>query len=292
MEPFLGDPRWLPRQEAPPDPNGEQIAPAYGDRRGPLRTCRHCGTPVRTAEKNARVRTAFPVEGPIPPAQVTSKTWPAYWWHPRHGWVGRLAKYDHRHQDQELFVLHPCADHRHRPQPVTPDAPEGTPPAMTLPTFGTPKPPGSSGPSSEELAGKLLLLNVLAIETGIDTAHGTASAVRCTVVELDTGVEHDDALLFSRTLTQQLVAGTMYLGTLTKDAIGNGKTAWHFHSAADDAAAVAKAQQYLTYKASQAQAAAPTGAFVPQAAPAAAPPAPAYAPPPAAGVAAPPWAAP
>lgn len=154
---------------------------------------------------------------------------------------------------------------------------------MTTP-FGTPKPPGSNGPSTEDLAGKLLLLNALSIEEIKDTAYGDAKAVRCTIAELDTGEEHDDALLFSRTLVNQLVPGTLYLGWLSKDNIGNGKSAWHFNDATGNAEAVQKGTAYLEHK--KAQNPPPAGAFVPPAAPAAPP-----APPAAAGAAAPPpWA--
>jgi hypothetical protein len=157
---------------------------------------------------------------------------------------------------------------------------------MTNPNpFGTPAPPGANGPSTEELKGKLLLINVASIEEIKATVHGDAKAVKCAVVELDgpdAGAEHPDCLLFSKTLTQQLATPQMYLGRLSKDPIPGGKTAWHFTGAETDPAAVAIATQYLSYKAGQ----------VPTAAPAA-PATPAFTPPPAAAApaaAAPPWA--
>jgi hypothetical protein len=262
----------------------ERLLPRYsgGDGLGAPRPCRDCGATVRQSIPGGWFQGRFLYEGPVPTHWV-SPTWPASWWHPTWGLIDRVTGSEPNHPDEQLCPYHICT-------PTTDAAPTPRKAHMTNPNpFGTPAPPGANGPSTEDLKGKLLLINVASIEEIKGTIHGDAKAVKCSVVELDgpdAGAEHPDCLLFSKTLTQQLATPQMYLGRLSKDPIPGGKTAWHFNGAETDPAAVATAQQYLAYKAGQAPPTPPPAAS-----------APAFTPPPAAtpaapaASAAPPWAA-
>jgi hypothetical protein len=163
---------------------------------------------------------------------------------------------------------------------------------MTADPFGTAAPPGATGPSCEELEGKLILLTVHSIDRGIVTKFGAADAARCDVVDLMSGEVHTDTLLFGKVLVNQLAAGTRYVGRLGKgQAVPPNSPPWVWVDGDDSDKAVAV--RYLTYAASQSVSTpaapaptaqpAPAPAFTP--APPAAPATPAAPP-----AAAPPWA--
>lgn len=68
-------------------------------------------------------------------------------------------------------------------------------------------PATASGVDLTELNGSLLLISVNSVESGIQTVHGPAEAIRCGVVVLDgpqAGTEHKDTLLFPKVLAAQL----------------------------------------------------------------------------------------
>lgn len=88
--------------------------------------------------------------------------------------------------------------------------------------------PGSaSGIKWEDLNGKLLLIQPLSEESGINTAFGPANAVRANVTVLDgptAGEEFNDTLIFPKVLASQVKgncgSGRFNLGRLGK---GNAK---------------------------------------------------------------------
>lgn len=68
-------------------------------------------------------------------------------------------------------------------------------------------PATAAGIDLTELNGALLLITVASVETGIQTVHGPAEAIRCGVAVLDgpqAGTEHRDTLLFPKVLCAQL----------------------------------------------------------------------------------------
>jgi hypothetical protein len=141
---------------------------------------------------------------------------------------------------------------------------------VTAPTFGTARPPGE-GASNADLQGKLLLITVTEKKVGFATNAGVTDVVVADVVDLTGGEEHPDNFLFGKVLFGQFEVGVTYLGTIGKGVAKPGQSApWLFTGAETDPAAVATAQQYLAYKATQASAAAPAAAPAP-AAPAASP---------------------
>lgn len=91
----------------------------------------------------------------------------------------------------------------------------------------------------QELTGSLLLVKPLSVETGIQTVHGAASAVRANMTVLDgpqRGREYADALVFPRMLQAQLKSriGKMVLGRLTQGQAKPGQTApWVLDAATD-----------------------------------------------------------
>jgi hypothetical protein len=272
--PFPTDPDWEPRPHTPPDLSEAQTA-LHGDRLGAPRPCRTCGRPIRQAAEKGRrsCNLVLDVEGPYDPPTVPYPQVHGIWWHHRHGLSDRIPRGDQRHQAEgaHLFVLH---THPKPPAPPT----EGTPRTMTAP-FGTARPPGD-GVKNEDLEGKLLLLKVTEKRLGVVTTSGAADVVVADVTDLESGEEHPGNFLFGKVLFGQLETGTTYLGRIGKGVAQPGKSAPWLWTDAADADSVAKANQYLAWKAQQNPASPSTPA--PAATPAAAP---------AATAAAPPWAA-
>lgn len=249
----------------PYDPNALRRARASDDELGPVRPCRKCGLPTRQAHHGGRVTYQVDVEGPHDPRCPDHRT--ASWWSPRWGHTSRVRGDDERHlaEGNELFVLH--VDHCPA-ESITSDAsPTKGTPRMTAPQFGTPGTPGE-GVGNEQLQGKLLLITVNEKRIGVVTSAGATDCLATDIVDLETGEEHTDNLLFGKVLFGQLKPGTTYLGRIGKGVAQPGKSApWLFTGAEGDPAAVATATQYLAYKAGQQPAAAPaTPAFVPPAA--------------------------
>lgn len=244
------------------------VAPLTGYVMGGIRPCRDCTKPVRPSVVAMALR--VPIEPwPVPADTVPPQLW-AHAWHwdnHRTGW----SEHHGRTCTTPTYLAHFCGEN----QPAR----EGD--SMTQ--FGTPKPPGDHV-SADELQGHPLLIKVTEIVRGMVTSNGTADAVRCEVVVLDTGAKHDDALLFGKVLVTQFEAGVTYLGSIGKGVAQPGKSApWLFTDGQGDPAALQLATGYLAHVASTGPAAAPAAApaFVPpQAAPAAAP----------AAAGAPPWA--
>lgn len=90
--------------------------------------------------------------------------------------------------------------------------------------FAPPSSP-SDGIKWADLAGSLLLIEPLSVETNIQTAYGAADAVRANVVVLDgaqAGTEYNDTLIFPKLLQSQVRSniGTKVLGRL---GTGQGK---------------------------------------------------------------------
>jgi hypothetical protein len=252
----------------PPDRPG--YAPASGPRpRGPgddwrakyrkggallaVRPCRTCSRPVRVADLGDGVRLHTEPE-PLPATEVRP-TWPAFWWSDTWGLTDRepLGDAQRTAAGELLFVMHPC-DHTPNPPPTTPTKERST---VTVPTFGTPK-AGGAGVDQHSIKNKLLLISVTEIVRGMVTKANkpgeTTDAVRCDIVDLESGEEHSDALLFGKQLVNAFTGGVTYLGRLSKiDGKVDGRDhPWLFNGAQDDPAAVATATQYYTHKATQA----------------------------------------
>lgn len=103
-------------------------------------------------------------------------------------------------------------------------------------------PPGTpSDPINwSEYMGALLIVKPLSIETGIQTVHGAASAIRASVSVLDGpngGKRMEDVLVFPRMLQAQLKTriGQMVLGRLGQGQAKPGQTApWVLNAATPD----------------------------------------------------------
>lgn len=115
--------------------------------------------------------------------------------------------------------------------------------------FSTPGAPGESVPFAE-LKGSLLILKVQGMETGIQTVHGPADAVRADISVLDgpkAGEEYADALVFPRVLKGQLSrkVGELVLGRLGQGVAKPGQSApWILDAPSE--ADVQAGQQHLS----------------------------------------------
>ncbi len=116
---------------------------------------------------------------------------------------------------------------------------------MTAP-FSKPNPPGA-GIDLKPLTGALLLVDVHALEQGIQTTFGPTDAVRADVTVLDgplAGERYRDTLLFPKVLQQQLRGqiGQKVLGRLGTGAAKPGQSApWVLAEATDQDTKVAVA---------------------------------------------------
>jgi hypothetical protein len=114
--------------------------------------------------------------------------------------------------------------------------------------FDQPSAPGA-GIDLGPLTGALLMINVRGVESGIQTIHGVANAVRVDVDVIDgpgAGQHHDDVLLFPRVLQGQLRGhvGGKVIGRLGVGEAKPGKNApWLLAPAT--AADVALGRQFL-----------------------------------------------
>lgn len=100
-----------------------------------------------------------------------------------------------------------------------------------------------------DLAGHLLIITPTEYKTGIQTVHGLAEAVEVEVVDLDTNTTHGSVLWFNVALRNALKnkIGQKVLARIGQGAAKPGKSApWILVDATSDAAAVAKANAYLS----------------------------------------------
>jgi hypothetical protein len=107
-------------------------------------------------------------------------------------------------------------------------------------------PASTSGVDWNATKGHLLLVTPLSLEEGVNTSLGAKDAVRADVVDLDTGDEYSDVLVFPRVLIGQLRAriGQKVLGRLGQGVAKVGQSApWVLQDfTADDAK---KAQAWI-----------------------------------------------
>jgi hypothetical protein len=117
-----------------------------------------------------------------------------------------------------------------------------------------------------DLAGHLLIVRPVEYKTGIATVHGDAEAIEVNIVDLDTNKEHSSLLWFNVALRNALKTkiGQSVLARIGQGAAKPGKSApWVLVDATSDAAAVAKANAYISGNAAPAAAPAPAAATLP-----------------------------
>jgi hypothetical protein len=117
-----------------------------------------------------------------------------------------------------------------------------------------------------DLAGHLLIVKPVEYKTGIATVHGDAEAIEVNIVDLDTNKEHSSLLWFNVALRNALKTkiGQSVLARIGQGAAKPGKSApWVLVDATSDAAAVAKANAYISGNAAPAVAPAPAAATLP-----------------------------
>lgn len=95
--------------------------------------------------------------------------------------------------------------------------------------FATPA-PASGGIAWADVKGALVLVDVLSIETGINTSFGATDAVRANVAVLDgdqAGEKYDDTLIFPKVLQGQLKSrvGQKVLGRVSQGQAKPGQSA-------------------------------------------------------------------
>jgi hypothetical protein len=124
--------------------------------------------------------------------------------------------------------------------------------------------PPSGGVTWEDHNGKLLIIEPLAHETGIQTVHGERDAVRANLYVLtgpETADEYEDTLIFPKVLQGQTrrEVGKKVVGRLGQGAKKPGQNApWMILEATPDD--LAKARHYLAHRQPVASAAPPAEA--------------------------------
>lgn len=128
--------------------------------------------------------------------------------------------------------------------------------------FGTPAAPGGTEVPMNDLLGTLLLFTVKEHLPEMETVHGPARPVSCSVAVLDgdlKGEVYDDALIFPRVLISQLkhaVGGGKVLGRLIQGEKKPGKNApWKLDDPTEDDKATGR--KYLAHVRETAKAEAP-----------------------------------
>lgn len=109
---------------------------------------------------------------------------------------------------------------------------------------------GGSGEGTKptDVNGHLLIITPVELIVGMSTSLGESDAIKMHLVDLDTETEYDDALWFSSALINALKPqiGTKVLARMGQGNAKPGKSApWILLDATTDAAAVAKANNYL-----------------------------------------------
>ena len=115
-------------------------------------------------------------------------------------------------------------------------------------TFSAPS-MNENGPKVADLAGKLLIITPTDYKTGIKTIHGDAEAVEVSLVNLDENKSYDGVLFFNVALRNSLKQkiGQKVLARIGQGTAKPGKSApWILLDATTDAAALAKANAYLS----------------------------------------------
>jgi len=100
-----------------------------------------------------------------------------------------------------------------------------------------------------DLANHLLIIEPVEYKTGIPTVHGEAEAIEVNVIDLDTDKEHSSLLWFNVALRNALKSktGQKVLARIGQGTARAGKSApWILVDATGDAAAIAKANSYLS----------------------------------------------
>jgi hypothetical protein len=116
-----------------------------------------------------------------------------------------------------------------------------------------------------DLNGHLLILEPTEYKTGIQTVHGEADAIEVRIVDLDTNETHESVLFFNVALKNALKTkiGQKVLAKIGQGTAKPGKSApWILIDATADAAAVAKANAFISGAASAAPAAAAPAASI------------------------------
>jgi hypothetical protein len=116
-----------------------------------------------------------------------------------------------------------------------------------------------------DLNGHLLILEPTEYKTGIQTVHGEADAIEVRIVDLDTNETHESVLFFNVALKNALKTkiGQKVLARIGQGVAKPGKSApWILVDATADAAAVAKANAFISGAASAAPAAAAPAASI------------------------------
>jgi hypothetical protein len=117
-----------------------------------------------------------------------------------------------------------------------------------------------------DLAGHLLIVKPVEYKTGVQTVHGEAEAIEVNVIDLDTNKEHSSLLWFNVALRNALKTkiGQSVLAKIGQGAAKPGKSApWVLVDATGDAAAVAKANAYISGNGSAAPTPAPAAVTLP-----------------------------
>ena len=116
-----------------------------------------------------------------------------------------------------------------------------------------------------DLNGHLLILEPTEYKTGIQTVHGEADAIEVRIVDLDTNQTHESVLFFNVALKNSLKTkiGQKVLARIGQGVAKPGKSApWILVDATADAAAVAKANAFISGAATAAPAAAAPAASI------------------------------
>ena len=124
----------------------------------------------------------------------------------------------------------------------------------------------SEGVKPADLENHLCIFEPTEYKTNVSTSMGESDAIALNIVDLDANDVHNDVLLFSAYLRGALkpLIGQKVLARIKKGVAKPGKTApWILEDATQDAAAVAKANAYLSAGLQAPAAPAPAAAAAP-----------------------------
>jgi len=115
--------------------------------------------------------------------------------------------------------------------------------------FSAPSSASSDSVKVADLNGHLLIVSPIEYKANIQTVNGPADAIEVNLVDLDTNEEHNSVLWFNVALKNALkpLIGQKVLGRIGQGIAKPGKNApWILNDATNDAAAVAKANAYIS----------------------------------------------